>query len=423
MMCAPLPPDEGQRLAALRALNILDSAPEAEFDSLAKAASVVCDTPISLISLIDADRQWFKANVGLPDVRQTSRDIAFCAHAIGSDALLEVPDALADPRFADNPLVTGQPEIRFYAGSPLRLSNGNRVGTLCVIDRQAGHLADRQRAALGHLADAVAHAMERRNSAAGQAADRAPAAGNESADKARSDFLSRVSHEMRTPLNAIIGFAQLLKLPAHASRTEQYADQIHGAGLHLLAMVEDLLDLQLGARQALRLQSVQLDVLQIVNAVRPLLQAQADERQITLSIEVPVGLRATADPTRLRQVMLNIGSNAIKYNRPAGHVSIRGATADGERVALVFEDDGIGMTAEQQTRLFHAFDRLGRELTNTPGTGLGLVIARDLMLAMDGTLDVASRARQGTRVTLTLPGPGQSAAGDPHHGVGPGPIA
>ena len=160
MLVAPHPHNEPARLAALLALEVLDTGPEAEFDALVRAASLVCGTPISLISLIDTERQWFKANVGLPGVSETPRDVAFCSHAILGDGLFEVADASLDPRFADNPLVTGQPDIRFYAGAPLRLSDGSQVGTLCVIDRQPRELSETQREVLRSLALAAAHALE-----------------------------------------------------------------------------------------------------------------------------------------------------------------------------------------------------------------------------------------------------------------------
>jgi len=159
---APIPPDESQRLRALTELGVLDSAPEREFDSLVQAAALVCGVPISLISLIDHDRQWFKANLGLPGVSQTPRTLAFCAHAILEDGLLEIPDARLDARFAENALVTGDPNIRFYAGAGLHLSDGSCVGTLCVIDRQPRQLNETQRQVLAHLAAATVRMLEGR---------------------------------------------------------------------------------------------------------------------------------------------------------------------------------------------------------------------------------------------------------------------
>ena len=162
MQVAPLPRDEARRIAALQQLAVLDSPPEAEFDALTRTASILCGAPISLISLIDSDRQWLKSARGLEGVTETSRDIAFCAHTILTQDLFEVPDATRDPRFADNPMVTGAPNIRFYAGVPLILSDGQSIGALCVIDREPGKLTVVQREALIGLAHVTTQLLEGR---------------------------------------------------------------------------------------------------------------------------------------------------------------------------------------------------------------------------------------------------------------------
>jgi diguanylate cyclase (GGDEF)-like protein/PAS domain S-box-containing protein len=142
-------------------LDVLDTAPEPLFDTLTRLAKQVCNVPIALVSLVDAERQWFKAKQGL-EARQTPRDIAFCAHAILDGGVMEVPDATLDPRFAVNPLVTGPPGIRFYAGAPIMLADGLRMGTLCVIDHQPRELSVLQRSLLSELAQAAAQALELR---------------------------------------------------------------------------------------------------------------------------------------------------------------------------------------------------------------------------------------------------------------------
>jgi GAF domain-containing protein len=133
MISPPFPPDEAERLAALYELLLLDTPPEKRFDTIVEFAASEFDVPVCLISLIDRDRQWFKARFGMAACT-TPRDISFCGHAILQPDILVVPDALADPRFADNPLVTHDPLIRFYAGAPLRMPSGHTIGTLCLID-------------------------------------------------------------------------------------------------------------------------------------------------------------------------------------------------------------------------------------------------------------------------------------------------
>ena len=153
---------EASRQHSLDRLSVLDSGAEASFDGLVHAAAAICGTPIALISLIDHDRQWFKANVGLEGVSETPRAISFCAHAIEQADLFVVEDAQLDPRFATNPIVTGDPHIRFYAGAPLLLSDGSTVGTLCVIAREPLRLTDQQREVLRQLGRTAVHLLEGR---------------------------------------------------------------------------------------------------------------------------------------------------------------------------------------------------------------------------------------------------------------------
>ena len=161
-MISPKPTNEKQRLATLRGYEILDTEPEAAFDDLTFLASYVCQTPIALISLIDADRQWFKSKVGVP-MSETSRDIAFCAQAILQSDVFIVPDASKDERFAENPLVVAEPRIRFYAGAAL-MTEGHALGTLCVIDRVPRTLNPEQLEALRALSRQVQAQFElRRN--------------------------------------------------------------------------------------------------------------------------------------------------------------------------------------------------------------------------------------------------------------------
>ena len=154
MKIAPLPQDEQERLAELRKYDILDTEPEAVFEDMVRLAAYICHAPIAAISLVDENRQWFKAITGL-DAKETSRKVAFCAHAILNDETMIVPDALLDERFNDNPLVTQGPNIRFYAGVPLATPDGRHLGTLCVIDREPRVLTQEQLNAISTLANSV----------------------------------------------------------------------------------------------------------------------------------------------------------------------------------------------------------------------------------------------------------------------------
>ena len=160
-MPAPLPSNETKRLEALRRYRILDTPAEEAFDDFAAIASAICETPIALVSLVDGDRQWFKARVGL-EAQETPREHAFCAHSILGEEVMVVEDATSDTRFSANPLVTGDPRIRFYAGAPLIDSEGHALGTLCVIDRRARPLDAGRREALEALARRVVGQIEMR---------------------------------------------------------------------------------------------------------------------------------------------------------------------------------------------------------------------------------------------------------------------
>ena len=229
----------------------------------------------------------------------------------------------------------------------------------------------------------------------------------EAASAAKSEFLSRMSHEIRTPLNAITGFAQLLRLQMKASPAEStqlsYVEQILHAGRHLSGLVNDVLDLQQveAGVLSLRPEALQLDeeVVQCLSMLLPL----AEQREIAMSSHLPPGLSVIADRQRLRQVLVNIGSNAIKYNQHGGFVRVEARVLPNSVVELAIADTGAGMTPEQLTRLFQPFERLGRETSHVEGTGLGLIITRSLIESMGGRMDIDSRPGSGTRVCILLP--------------------
>ena len=237
-------------------------------------------------------------------------------------------------------------------------------------------------------------------------ADRIARESAELANRSKSAFLSRVSHELRTPLNAVLGFSHLLQrneaLGAMPAALRQLA-HIHAAGRHLLAMVDDVLDLSRieSGQMALNLETVAVGPLAAECVALLAMLARQQDVALTLRGERD-GHLARADPTRLRQVLTNLVSNAVKYNHTGGHVELD-ITADGAAVAVAVHDDGPGLSAAQLAALFQPFNRLGAEVTKVEGTGLGLVISRQLLGAMGGTLEVRSEPGQGSVFTARLP--------------------
>jgi PAS domain S-box-containing protein len=243
----------------------------------------------------------------------------------------------------------------------------------------------------------------------------------EAANRAKSEFVARMSHELRTPLNAILGFAQLLDNHAAGSLQpawREWLTRIQQAGWHLLAMINDVLDLSRVEAGTLALHDQRINVREAVEASIAMVEEQAQRRRVTVVRDLSEQAREVrGDAVRVRQVLINLLSNAVKYNREGGHVLVCSRALPGPRVEIEIADTGLGMTAEQLERLFQPFNRLGRERLGVEGTGIGLVIAKRLAELMGGSLLVHSQPGKGSVFTLTLPAP-RSAVAAPDSGLG-----
>ena len=263
---------------------------------------------------------------------------------------------------------------------------------------------------IGELAAALNELLAQRSAARAAALARERA---EASSATKSELLSRISHELRTPLNAIVGFAHVLRADEVVSADPIRADRLEligKAGRHLSALIGDLMDLSRIDREAERvqLQAVALDA--VCRDALALVAADAATAGVELAHRyAPDAAWVRADPTRLGQVLLNLLSNAIKYNRERGRVELTTARAADGRVEIRVADDGLGMSGEQLGGLFQPFNRLGREASDRPGTGLGLVISRRLVELMSGELAVQSADRQGSVFTIRLPAAPASA--------------
>ncbi|MEO6276933.1 CHASE domain-containing protein [Roseateles sp.] len=229
----------------------------------------------------------------------------------------------------------------------------------------------------------------------------------EAANQAKNEFLSRMSHELRTPMNAILGFTQLMQMdtgeplsPAQRGRAQQIAQ----AGWHLLEMINDTLDLSRIEAGSLRLEPVVLDLPAVLARALALVQGNAAERGLAISQRLDAAaLHLVGDPTRVTQVLTNLLSNAVKYNRVGGSVSIESSAPEPGWVEVAVRDTGLGLTDEQRASLFQPFNRLGRERSGLPGTGIGLVISQRLAEMMGGSLRAEAVDGEGACFVLRLP--------------------
>ena len=224
------------------------------------------------------------------------------------------------------------------------------------------------------------------------------------ANRAKSEFLSRMSHELRTPLNAILGFGQLLQREPLTDRQRQQIDMIVGGGRHLLTLINEVLDIARIEAGRLDLSPEPVDVASLLHETTSLAQPMADERGIQMTVDLPTGEGPSvlADKQRLKQVLLNLLANAIKYNADGGRVRVFGEAVAADRFRIHVADTGPGIASDKQRRLFTPFDRLGAETSAIEGTGLGLVLSQRLTEIMGGTLTFVSRVDAGSTFTVEL---------------------
>ena len=400
---AAFPADEAQRIAELHDYCILDTAPDERFDRITALAAELYDAPIALVSLVDTERQWFKSCLGLP-VRETPRDIAFCGYTILSDTPFVVENALEHPLFRDNPLVRGDPQIRFYAGVPLTGRNGHRLGSFCMIDRRPRQLAAHEILRLTKLAEIVVDELELHK--AQMEAERTLAA-QTAANQLKNKFLSSMSHEFRTPLNAILGFSQILEMNARGmlNRDELgYVAAIKAAGDTLLQLSDGMLTMAQLEAGAVPFEIERLSAQEIIGDAFRQHHPTAVMNRLTLTSQfcrTPLAFRG--DYSHLLRIIGHFVSNAFKFTAAGGRVTLGCACESGRDVTLYVEDTGCGIPRERHPEAFQSFNRLGREGTAVAGIGLGLAIARRLAHTMNAEIGFESQEQVGSRFWIRLP--------------------
>jgi two-component sensor histidine kinase len=353
-------PRHGDRMQTLRSYDILDTPREAEFDDIAQLASSICDAPISLISFLDTDRNWFKANVGI-DLQEAPRDTAFCAHGILADAFVEINDTLNDPRTADNPLALGDPNLRFYAGAQLVGHDGLPLGMLCVFDNKPRHLTEQQRNAMQLLARLVMKQLEVRR-----------------ALRIQNTLRKEVDHRVKNSLQSV---SSLIRLQGHASGSAEVRaalDTVH-TRIETVAALHHAL-YRTDAGNSIPLDRYLARIAQLIGDGLPdTIHLDATFDPVTVDSSV-----AAATATILNEFATNSVKHAFGDAR-SGHLIFRGNRAADDSYHLILSDDGSGLS----------------EPTG-PNTGLGHLIIDAAIQQVEGRIIPGAGDGPGHRLHIVF---------------------
>ena len=399
MITPNIPTDEFNRLDALKEHSILDTLPEKEYDEITFLASQICGTPISLISLIDEKRQWFKSHYGT-DATQTPREIAFCAHAINDkDNIFIVEDSRKDVRFHDNPLVTGDPGVIFYAGVPLVTSEGYALGVLCVNDHVPRKLDQFQIKALEVLSNQVGRLFELRRKTRKLESSIYHL---ETQNKGLEKFASVAAHDIKSPLCNIVMMTELFG--------EKYTDSLDSEGKEILQMVSSstykltqLIDGILKYSKNTKLLNenrVELCLQRIIEGLIPLIDS-AHEARFHISPKHDIFIYS--NKIALEQIFINLITNGIKYNDNAEpSISIH-MEDHSDHIKINVIDNGPGIQSKDKEKIFEIFetndsiDRFGEK-----GHGIGLATVKALVEGLGGTIQVVSDFGHGANFEFTI---------------------
>ncbi len=407
----PTPLNEFARLNALHDLRILDTPADERFDRIARLAAMHFGTPLARITFVDKDRTWYKACFGV-EATESPRELAICAHTVMSNEVLVSCDLAQDPRFCESPQVTGEPHLRFYAGAPIALGDGMRVGSLCIIDVEPRvDFSSDDRKFLTDLAEIAVHELELHKQIATrdqslQVAERQLVA----AQDAKRRFLSLVSHELKTPLNHILGFGRIIAEEGLGSLGNQnyvdYANCVCQSAERLEGLISRVLSYSSAEAGDLQLTESHIDTAAMVAKCRRLVDLQSKAAQVDIAIsfgeQAPPGL--FADEVQVEEVLVQVLDNAIAFSPGGGTVELTVDQSPAGGVSICICDLGPGVEPGEIDRLMIAFTQGDESLSRThEGIGLGLPIARAIMELHGGTLTLASRQGGGTIVQAAFP--------------------
>ena len=389
---------EHLRIASLNELQLLDTKPDINYDNIAKLASYICETPVSLITLISEDRQWFKAKIGT-ELCENQRELSFCAHAIlEPHDLMEVQDTLLDPRFVSNPLVTSDLAIRFYAGVSILSKDGHPIGTLCVLDTTPHSLNNKQKNALKSLGTQIETLFElrRQNMALEKVQNELSIKNN-----LLKEFAGTVSHDMKMPLANMIITSDLLKVKYGKLLDEtgnNYLTYLKQSSFRLSNYITDILD-HYESDTLLTSHTEEFDSQEILEQIIDLLNIKFD-----CEINLPENnLMVSCNRAAFQQIFFNLIGNGLKYNNR--EKIIIDITAEEKNGFFHFSvtDNGIGIPENKQEAIFELFtiveesDRSGNR-----GNGIGLSTVQKLVHKLGGEISVDSKINEGTTFHFSI---------------------
>lgn len=387
MTAAPMPLNEQKRLKELYSLELLDTPYEEEFDEIVKIASKICDAPMSVVTLLDSQRQWFKAKYGIENL-DSSRSMSFCAHTIMGEGLMEVPDALYDERFFDNPNVTSSPNIRYYAGMPLVTQKGYKIGTLCVIDTKPRNLSTEQLDMLEILAKQVMRIIELRVKVKQM----------QELTRVKNKIISIIGHDVRNPLSSVKNILQMKEMGLIRGESEaQFLKMASEQVDNTISMVNNLSDwgkLNLvNHGKEIKSQPLHAITQHCING----LMLNITQKNNTVKNETSESIYTRIDENSLSFILRNLITNANKFTEN-GSIVIKN-----NQQTISICDTGIGMTAEQIEAL-----RVQGKVTSTNGThneggtGLGLMLIKDFLQKTKSEMFITSQVGKGTCIHIRL---------------------
>lgn len=399
MKSPELPYNENDRLKTLESYAILDTLPEKEYDEITALASMICNAPMSLISLIDKDRQWFKSHHGF-DASETPREFSFCAHAINQkDKTLIVNDVRKDVRFQNNPFVTSDPNLVFYAGVPLVNPEGHPLGTLCVLDVEPKELSSEQKNALEILSNQLMKLLElRKNTLLLHRNNQKLNARNKTLEK----FVSIAAHDIKSPMNNVLALSGML-LDDYSVKMEPDAveliEHICTSVLHSTHLIDGILNYSKelnGAsehKESIHIKSLLLDMEELL----------VNEERIQITMDVDNDLIVFMNKTALYQIISNLISNSIKYNhQDSVKIDIEVKEED-SKLKISIKDNGPGIKPKDKKRIFKPFSTTSNKDRNGfHGTGIGLATVKNLVQSLGGKILEVSKPGEGAIFIFSL---------------------